>query len=160
MTDTQAAFDEPFVAAVHYRDPRAALEWLGTAFGFELSMLIEDPAGDPQMFHAEVSLGGRGRLMVGGEWADWTRSPAAIDGVNTTVVHVHVPADIDAHCARARAAGADILAEPSDQFYGDRTYRARDLEGHVWTFAQTVRAVSRAEAEAAIGTPIFAPAWA
>lgn len=54
----------------------------------------------------------------------------------------------------APAAGATILTEPEDQFYGDRTYRARDPEGHVWTFAQTVRRVSREEAEAASGLKI------
>jgi uncharacterized glyoxalase superfamily protein PhnB len=68
--------------------------------------------------------------------------------------------DVDAHCARARAAEATIVAEPEDQFYGDRTYRAVDLEGHVWTFSSHVRDVSRAEAEAAIGQKIEARNWA
>ena len=61
---------------------------------------------------------------------------------------------------RARAAGATIAQEPSDQFYGDRTYRAVDLEGHMWTFAEHVRDVTRADAEAALGQPITAPTWA
>jgi uncharacterized glyoxalase superfamily protein PhnB len=56
--------------------------------------------------------------------------------------------------ARAAAAGAEIVQQPTDQFYGDRTYRARDPEGHVWTFAQTVRRVSREEAERASGFKI------
>ena len=47
-----------------------------------------------------------------------------------------------------------ILQEPTDQFYGDRTYRARDPEGHVWTFGQTVRHVSREEAEKESGLKI------
>ena len=55
---------------------------------------------------------------------------------------------------RARAAGAVILAEPEDQFYGDRTYRARDPEGHVWTFGQTVRYVPETEWEAASGLKV------
>jgi hypothetical protein len=38
----------------------------------------------------------------------------------------------------ARTAGADIIAEPETQFYGDRTYRAKDPEGHIWTFGVTV----------------------
>jgi uncharacterized glyoxalase superfamily protein PhnB len=75
-------------------------------------------------------------------------------GKNTQIVHVHLDENIDAHCSRARDAGAEILMEPADQFYGDRTYRARDPEGHVWTFAQTVRLVSREEAEAASGLTI------
>jgi uncharacterized glyoxalase superfamily protein PhnB len=160
MTEQHSTFDEPFVADVFYSDPKAALAWLERAFGFELSMLIEGPDGNPATLHAEMSVGGRGRLMVGGQWADWTKSPAAVGGANTSNVHVSLVDGIDAHCAQARAAGAEILAEPSDQFYGDRTYRARDPEGHVWSFAQHVRQVSRAEAEAATGSSIFAPAWA
>ena len=153
-------FSEPFVAAAFYRDPKAALAWLEKAFGFELSMLIEGPDGDPRMLHSEMSVGGRGRMMIGGEWADFTKSPASVGGANTCNLHVYLDSDVDSHCERARAAGAEILEDPSDQFYGDRTYRARDLEGHVWTFAQTVRQVSRQEAEQAIGAKIFAPAWA
>jgi uncharacterized glyoxalase superfamily protein PhnB len=97
--------------------------------------------------------------MVGSEWADWVRSPASLGGVNTQSVHVQLPGGLDEHCERARAAGAVITAEPEDQFYGDRTYRVLDLEGHHWTFGTYVRDVSRAEAEAAIGQPILATGW-
>jgi hypothetical protein len=47
-----------------------------------------------------------------------------------------------------------ITREPEDQFYGDRVYAARDLEGHVWSFGQTVRTVSREEAERVSGLKI------
>ena len=60
----------------------------------------------------------------------------------------HAVDDADAHCAAARAAGAEIMQEPQDQFYGDRTYRARDLEGHHWTFGQHLRDVTAEEMEA------------
>jgi uncharacterized glyoxalase superfamily protein PhnB len=46
------------------------------------------------------------------------------------------------------------VQDPQTQFYGDRTYRARDPEGHSWTFAQTVKAVTREEAEKASGLRI------
>jgi uncharacterized glyoxalase superfamily protein PhnB len=149
-----------FTVAAFYRDPRAALEWLARAFGFEVTMAIDDPDSDPRRSHFEMAIEGRGRIMVGGEWADWTRSPASIGGANTQSTHVDLVSDLDAHCARARAAGAVIAAEPTDEFYGDRTYRAVDPEGHVWTFAQHVRDVTRAEAEQAIGMPIKAANWA
>ena len=100
------------------------------------------------------------RLVIGGEWATWTRSPASVGGANTQSTHVLLTGDLDGHCARARAAGATIVAEPEDQFYGDRTYRASDLEGHVWTFAQHVHDVSRAEAAASAGQRIDAPSRA
>lgn len=152
--------DQTFVPAVHYRDPKAAVSWLAEAFGFETTMAIEGPDGDPTMSHYEMSHAGRGRIMVGGEWADTARSPSSVDGVNTQRVHVAVEDDLDGHCERARTAGAAIVAEPTDEFYGDRIYRATDLEGHEWTFSMHVRDVSRAEAEAAIGTTIAATNWA
>ena len=123
-------------SALCYRDPKAMLEWLETAFGFEKYMVITDADGN--LAHSEMKLGD-GLIMVGTEWTDDHKSPASIGGKNTQTIHVHVTNDIDAHCERARAAGASILMEPQDQFYGDRTYRARDPEGHIWTFGQTVK---------------------
>ena len=140
-----------FGSAVCYRDPRAALDWLEKAFGFERSMVITDEDG--RLAHSEMKFGD-GYLMVGSEWADFVASPASVGGKNTQLIHVQLQDGIDTHCERARAAGAAILMEPADQFYGDRTYRARDLEGHVWTFAQTVRHVTREEAERASGLKI------
>jgi uncharacterized glyoxalase superfamily protein PhnB len=138
-------------SALCYRDPKAALKWLETAFGFELIMLIEDADGN--LVHSEMRFGDS-LLMIGTEWTADHRSPASIGGKNTQVVHVHIDTDVDAHCERARAAGAEILMEPANQFYGDRTYRCRDPEGHFWTVGQTVQAVSREEAEAASGLKI------
>jgi uncharacterized glyoxalase superfamily protein PhnB len=148
-----------FTSSVTYRDPKAALEWLERAFGFEVTMAIDGPPEAPEMCHYEMSCAGRGRIMVGAEWADWARSPAGVDGANTQTVHVELPGGLEEHCARARAAGAVIAAEPEDQFYGDRTYRAVDPEGHCWTFSTHVRDVTRDEAEAAIGQPIMAIGW-
>ena len=118
-----------------YRDPKAALEWLEKAFGFEPTMVIL--GDDGSLMHSEMRFGD-GRIMVGSEWSADHSSPANIGGKNTQTVHVQLEADIDGHCERARAAGAEILMEPETQFYGDRTYRARDPDGHIWTFGQTV----------------------
>jgi len=152
--------DITFVPALAYRDPKAALDWLARAFDFEVTMAIDGPDDDPTQCHYEMGYEGRGRIMIGAEWNEWMRSPASTGGINTTNTHVEVSRDIDAHCERARGAGAQILMEPDDQFYGDRVYRCADLEGHHWTFAMHVRNVSRADAEAAIGQPIHAKNWA
>jgi uncharacterized glyoxalase superfamily protein PhnB len=145
-----------FVPSVFYKDPRAALDWLAKAFGFRRTMVIKDPQG--HIAHAEMRLGD-GLVYVGGEWSDFAVSAATMDGRNTQTVHVHLETGVDAHCEQARLAGASILMEPCDQFYGDRSYRVRDLEGHVWTFSQGVRRVSRVEAEQASGLLIEAPDW-
>jgi uncharacterized glyoxalase superfamily protein PhnB len=148
--------DDPFRrptlgSAIFYEHPRAALDWLEKAFGFTRSMVITAANGD--LAHSQMQFGD-GYIMVGSVWADFIASPRMVGGKNTQMIHVHLDEDIDAHCARARAAGATILMGPADQFYGDRTYRARDPEGHVWTFAQAVRPVSREEAGEASGLKI------
>ncbi|MDE2640756.1 MAG: VOC family protein, partial [Chloroflexota bacterium] len=57
----------------------------------------------------------------------------AAAGALTSSPYVIVP-DVDAHCARARAAGAEVVMEPADQDYGGRLYAARDPEGQLWNF--------------------------
>lgn len=135
-------------SALFYQDPKAALAFLQAAFGFEITMLLEDAEGN--LAHSQLSLGD-GRIMVGTEWSADHKSPKSIGGKNTQTVHIQLDEDIDAHCARARRAGAEIIAEPETQFYGDRTYRCRDPEGHIWTLSQAVAQVSVADQEAATG---------
>lgn len=137
-----------FISSIIYKDNRAALKWLQRAFAFEVSAVLTDAKGD--IAHAEMSHGD-GVVMIGNEWVDWARSPASIGGKNTQRIHVHLDEGVDAHCARARAAGAKIEMEPCDQFYGERCYVAVDLDGHHWTFSQTARPVSREEMERASG---------
>jgi len=152
----KATMDDPFrrptfISAVIYKDPFAALAWLEKAFGFTRSMVITDSEG--RLGHAEMKFGD-GTIMLGAEWIDYVASAASVGGRNTQSIHVHLKDGLDAHCARARAAGAVIVREPEDQFYGDRVYAARDPEGHVWSFGQTVRQVTREEAEKASGLKI------
>ncbi|QGZ63691.1 VOC family protein [Paraburkholderia acidisoli] len=150
MSDTSQR--PTFGPAVYYRDPFAALEWLEKAFGFTRQFVVTTPDG--KLGHSEMRFGD-GYVMVCGGWPGTpATSPAALDGKNTQSVHVQLASGLDAHCERARAAGAKIVREPEDQFYGDRVYAAVDPEGHVWSFGETVRQVTREEAEQASGLKI------
>lgn len=140
-----------FGSAVFYKNPSAALDWLEKAFGFRRSMVITDKDG--HLAHAEMAFGD-GYIMVGSEWTDYVASPASVGGRITQSIHVRIGEGLDEHCLRAKAAGAVIVREPSDEFYGDRVYSARDPEGHVWSFGQSVKLVSREEAEQASGLTI------
>jgi uncharacterized glyoxalase superfamily protein PhnB len=146
-----------FVSTIFYKDPLATLKWLERAFQFETTSLVTDAEG--KVGHSEMAFQG-GAIQVGGEWdgppvgATRMRSPDSIQGIKTQFVRVHLTEGLDAHCEVARAAGARIVAEPEDQFYGARVYRALDPEGHLWNFSQEVRAVSGEEMEAATGLKI------
>lgn len=137
-------------SAVCYVDAKTAYRWLEDAFGFEPLMVILDAEGN--LAHSEMSYG-ESVVMVGNEWSADHKSPKSLGGKNTQTVHVQLARgeDIDAHCARARAAGAVILQEPETQFYGDRSYRARDPEGHIWTFGVTVQELTPEQWDKASG---------
>ena len=132
---------------LNYADPKAAIEFLKAAFGFEQGLLLEMPDGN--IGHCELLLGGE-TLMLAGEFAEGgLSSPKSLGGVHASVV-VYVD-DLDAHYEHAKAIGAAIVQEPADQFYGDRTYRALDPEGVGWEFHQHVRDVTPEEMMAAMG---------
>lgn len=131
------------VPMLSYEDVAGAADWLVRAFGFrERERFTEE---DGTASHVELELG-TGLVMLGRPGLDyqsprhhaevcdharrWSAVPYVIDGVLAYVD------DVDAHCERARAEGARILSEPEDMSYGDRQYRAEDLEGHRWMFAQ------------------------
>jgi uncharacterized glyoxalase superfamily protein PhnB len=58
----------------------------------------------------------------------------APDARASTVSIYLVVADPGAHHERARAAGAEIVRELTDEDYGSREYSARDPEGNLWSF--------------------------
>ena len=112
-----------------YEDADAALDWLARAFGFREADRIAGPDG--KVAHAEMDVGDGSSIFLGGPGGDY-RNPKAVG--RTALVYVYVD-HVDAHCARAREAGAGIAEEPNDQPYGDRRYAAEDPEGHLWYFA-------------------------
>jgi uncharacterized glyoxalase superfamily protein PhnB len=116
-----------------YEDCAGALEWLSKAFGFEETLRYED---NGNVTHAEMRVGGDSEIMMGDPGGDF-QSPKRGRYIGAQI-HVYVD-DVDAHFEHARAAGAEIVNEPEDQFYGDRRYDAKDPEGHLWTFAQQVK---------------------
>ena len=124
---------------IFYDDPAAALEWLSKTFGFETRMSM--PGNDGRIMHAQMNVEDSVIMMSPTADQEVWRSPRSMDGAVTQSLYIFVD-DVDAHYARARAAGAKILAEPETMFWGDRTYVAEDPEGHRWTFATQVHEVS------------------
>ena len=51
----------------------------------------------------------------------------------------------DAMAARAVAAGATMVREPADEFYGERECTIRDPFGHEWTLGHEIEKVSDEE---------------
>jgi uncharacterized glyoxalase superfamily protein PhnB len=108
--------------ALVYDDPSAAIDFLTSAFGAERHAVYGENGA---VRHAELSLG-NGLVMFSAARPD--TQPAGGAAVYIVV------SDPDAHCARAREAGAEIVREPHDSDYGSRNFSAKDPEGNVWHF--------------------------
>jgi len=127
-----------------YDGAAEAIDWLCRAFGFQVRIKVDGEGG--RVVHSELTFGDDGVVMVSdGGRADHPhlKSPVGAGGANTQALFVYVD-DVDAHCARARAAGARIVRDPEDVDYGeehwsDRGYEAIDCGGHHWYFAQRLR---------------------
>jgi uncharacterized glyoxalase superfamily protein PhnB len=126
------------IPGLRCQDAPAAIEFLCTAFGFERQAVYADENDPSIVHHAQLTLGGD-MVMLGsarpGPAQDLYRwkTPAEAGGV-TVCIYV-VVADPDAHHARAKAAGAEIVTEPHDnEGYPGRSYNARDPEGNDWDF--------------------------
>lgn len=134
-------------SALFYDDASKAIDWLCTAFGFEVRLKVEGEGG--RIEHSELTFED-GVIMVGstagareGVGREHLKSPRGLGGANTQALCVYVD-DVEAHCARARAGGATIVREPTTDDYGEdygahRTYEAIDLEGHHWWFMRVER---------------------
>lgn len=83
---------------------------------------------------------------------DRSRETPGCEGSSGHGVLVRVDS-IDAHHARAAAAGAEILSPPTTYPFGERQYSARDLGGHRWTFSETVDDIDPAEWSGVPRTP-------
>lgn len=123
----------PFVPNLSYRDAPAALTWLQEAFGLELLFQVPGPSGG--VVHAQLRLGG-GIVMVSSARDGHLLVHPADAGGSTSGIYVVLPStiDVDAHFARATAAGATVVMAPTDQEYGGRDYSCTDCEGHFWSF--------------------------
>src|SRR3954447_9501439 len=104
--------------SIRYRDADAAIAFLKDGFGFAERVVYRE--GDGSVSHAELTYG-PSVLMLGSERDD------AYGRAGQGWLYVAVE-DPDAHCAAARAAGAEIVAELHDTDYGSRDYSARGPE--------------------------------
>jgi uncharacterized glyoxalase superfamily protein PhnB len=124
--------------ALRYADAPLAIEFLRAAFGFESHLVFADPQ-DPRIIrHAQLTLG-NGMVMLSsalpGPAATRYRWKTPVEAGGVTVCICVVIDDVDAHHARAAAAGAEIVTDPHDNpGYPGRSYNARDLEGNNWDF--------------------------
>ncbi len=123
------------------RNAPAAIDFYVKAFGAKEKYRLTEPGG--RVGHAELELGPI-VLMVSEEYPEYgIRGPETVGGT-TFALHLHVD-DCDALIGRAVEAGAAIVREAKDQFYGERSGTVRDPFGHEWLIGHAIEEVTPAE---------------
>jgi uncharacterized glyoxalase superfamily protein PhnB len=124
-----------------YDDLPAAIGFLKEAFGLGERFVGKDKSG--AVDHAQLTYGSAVFMLSPAQSPHALRptSTPKRAGVLTGCVYLFVD-DVDAHAARAEAAGAEIVSPPKDMHYGDRVYCALDREGHFWAFSQHTKDIA------------------
>jgi len=118
-------------ATFRYQDAASMIDWLKKAFGFTVHARYADADGVIQ--HAQLALGSS-IIMVGNVRDDaYGRMVGGPGSQGGKSIYVAVD-DPDETYARAKAARAKILEEPTDRDYGSRDFICADPEGNVWSF--------------------------
>ena len=115
-------------------DGNAAIDFYARAFGAqELGERFTDPEG--RVIHAEIRIGDS-VVMITEEGSDApAKAPTSLGGVVSAMMATYWP-DVDSAWERAVGAGAEVIYELADQFYGERGGRLRDPFGQQWMMAQ------------------------
>jgi uncharacterized glyoxalase superfamily protein PhnB len=120
--------------ALRYRDVAAVSDWLCAAFGFQKHFVATSETG--VVHYAQLTFG-HAMLMLAPvrdtPLSKYMKQPDEIGGAETQSCYLLV-SDADAHYARAKASGAEIILDIQDDDFGGRSYACRDPEGHIWNF--------------------------
>lgn len=123
------------IPGLKYRNAKAMIDWLCTAFGFEKQAVYFGEGDIVQ--HAQLTFG-NGMIMIGSiqngtPSSERTKQPDELGSLETQSPYLIVT-DCDALYAQAKAAGATIIMELEDKGYGGKGFSCLDPEGHNWAF--------------------------
>ena len=128
-------------AYLRVKDAAKAIAFYTKAFGAKEKFRLTEPSG--RVGHAELDFGGT-TVMLADEYPEYDiRGPTALGGT-TVAIHLHVD-NADEGIRRAVEAGATILREPKDEFYGERSGTVRDPFGHEWSVGHHLEEISPEE---------------
>ena len=131
----------PITPHLAITDVAEALEFYAKAFGAEERLRLSMPDGT--LAHAEIFIGS-GLVTLGAAVPEFgLQAPDPDQPVQVAITMFG--SDVDAAYERAVGAGATSMAEPADQFHGDRTAAVRCPFGHKWILAKHLRDVPQEE---------------
>lgn len=124
---------------LYYRSADDAVSWLERVFGFTENYRV--PESDGRIHISQMSLGDCYFMLRYSRKGEL--SPSDV-GAATQSLMVIVD-NVDVHFEHARKERARIVSPPTNRKYGERDYKAYDLEGHPWVFSQHIADVDPKE---------------
>lgn len=115
-----------------------AIAFYQQAFGAIEILRLSEPSG--RIGHAELKFGTHS-VMLSDPYPEYGIHAPEPEHSTGASIHLHV-ADVDAMTQQAVAAGAKLIMEPKDQFYGERTSKVIDPYGHEWLLGSSIEDVS------------------
>ncbi len=128
------------IPALAVKGAAKAIEWYKEVFGAKEKMVLTNP--DKSIAHGEITIDGC-VIMVSEENLQYNKSPQTLMG-NSINLCLYVK-DVDAVIQKAEEKGAQVLIQPEDQFYGDRSGRIEDPFGYIWVISTAIKQVSQEE---------------
>lgn len=140
MSDSSPTVHEVF-PYLRVKGADEAIRFYTNVFGARERFRLAEPSG--RIGHAELELGNV-VLMVSEEYPEYGILGPQESGSTGAAIHLHCE-NADALTERAVAAGATLIREPADQFYGERSATIRDPFGHEWLLGHEIEKVSPEE---------------
>jgi PhnB protein len=96
-----------------------------------------------RVMHANLAVFGS-EIMIHDEFPEFggiLMSPATRGGASVGIhINLPQPPDVDVAVTRAGQAGAVVVFQPEDTFWGARYAQVRDPSGHIWAFNAPLKA--------------------
>jgi len=140
MSKTENQIKEVF-PYLRVKGAPAAADFYVNVFGATERFRLTEPSG--RIGHIEFDLGNT-VLMLSDEYPEIDCLGPQAPGSTGMLIHLHVD-NADEMADRAVAAGAEMVREPSDAFYGERSCVIRDPFGHEWMLGHEIEKVAPEE---------------
>ncbi|MFT6950025.1 MAG: PhnB protein [Paraglaciecola sp.] len=124
---------------------RQAIAFYQQAFGAEQLLVIN--TADGGILHATLKINGSSMMLTEQNPESQGISHMSLSDSPVTI-HLVVD-DVDAVMHKAQQAGATVIMEPAERFWGDRFACLKDPFGHTWSLATPLRNMSEAEIQQA-----------
>jgi PhnB protein len=140
MSHTKNQIHEVF-PYLRVRSAAEAIAFYTEVFGAKERFRLTEPSG--RIGHCELELG-KIILMLSDEYPEYNILGPKAPGATGCLIHLHVD-NADALAAKAVAAGATLVREPKDAFYGERSCTIRDPFGHEWMLGHEIEQIAPEE---------------